>query len=63
MNRHKNIRWKMKQLKKEQEQVLDQYEEEALRKAIEKDCLKISINALKKAKAFLKAVEDQEQNV
>lgn len=60
MNRHKNIRWKMEQLKKEQEQVLDQYEEEALRKAIEKDSLEISINALKKVKAFLKAIEDQE---
>lgn len=63
MNRHKNIRWKMEQLKKKQEQVLDQYEEEALRKAIEKDSLTISINALKKVKAFLKAVEDQKQNV
>lgn len=60
MNRHKNIRWKMKQLKKEQKQVLDQYEEEALRKAIEKDSLTISIKALKKVKAFLKAIEDQE---
>lgn len=60
MNRHENIRWKMKQLKKEQEQVLDQYEEEALRKAIEKDSLTISIKALKKVKAFLKAIEDQE---
>lgn len=60
MNRHENIKWKMKKLKKEQEQVLDQYEEEALRKAIGKDSLTISINALKKVKAFLKAVEDQE---
>lgn len=60
MNRHENIRWKMEKLKKEQEQVLDQYEEEALRKAIEKDSLTISINALKKVKAFLKAVKEQE---
>lgn len=49
----------MKKIKEKQEQVLDQYEEEALRKAIEKDSLTISINALKKVKAFLKAVEDQ----
>ena len=60
MNRHENIKWKMKKLKEKQEQVLDQYEEEALRKAIEKDSLTISINALKKVKAFLKAMEDQE---
>lgn len=60
MNRHENIRWKMEKLKEEQKQVLDQYEEEVLRKAIEKDSLTISINALKKVKAFLKAMEDQE---
>ena len=63
MNRHENIRWKMEQLKKEQRQIIKEWKKEAadvVRKEIPRA---VSIDTIKKVKAFLKAVEDQKQNV
>ena len=47
MNRHENIRWKMKQLKEEQKRELDIK-------------IEMALNGIKKAGMFLKAVEDQD---
>lgn len=63
MNRHENIKWKMEQLKKEQRQMIKEWEKEAadiVRKEIPNA---VSIDTLKKVRAFLKAVKEQKQNV
>lgn len=60
MNRHENIKWKIEQLKKEQRQMIKEWEKEAadvVRKEIPRA---VSIDTLKKVRAFLKAMEDQE---
>lgn len=60
MNRHKNIRWKMEQLKKEQRQILKEWEKEAADIIRKEAPAAVSIDTLKKVKALLKAVEDQD---
>lgn len=60
MNRHENIRWKIEQLKKEQRQIIKEWEKEAADVVRKEAPLAVSINAIKKAKAFLKAVKEQE---
>lgn len=63
MNRHENIKWKMEQLKKEQRQMIKEWEKEAadiVRKEIPNA---VSIDTLKKVRAFLKVVKEQKQNV
>ena len=60
MNRHKNIRWKMKQLKKKQKQMLKEWRKDVgdvMRKELPQA---VSIDTVKKVKAFLKTIEDQE---
>lgn len=47
MNKHENIRWKMKKLKEKQKRELDLK-------------IEIALNGIKKAGMFLKAVEDQD---
>ena len=60
MNRHENIRWKMKQLEKEQRQIIKEWEKEAADVVRKETPHAVSIETLKKVKAFLKAVEDQD---
>ena len=60
MNRHENIRWKMEQLKKEQRQMLKEWEKEAANVVRKEIPHAVSIDTLKKVGAFLKAMEDQE---
>lgn len=63
MNRHENIRWKIEQLKKEQRQIIKEWEKEAADVIKKEVPTAVSIDTIKKAKAFLKAVKEQEQNV
>ena len=60
MNRHKNIRWKMEKLKKEQKQMLKEWKKEAADVIRKEAPLAVSIDAVKKAKAFLEAIKEQE---
>lgn len=63
MNRHENIRWKMEQLKKEQRQIIKEWKKEAADVVRKEIPHAVSIDTVKRVKAFLKAVEDQKQNV
>ena len=59
MNRHENIRWKMEKLKKEQKRIIKEWEKDAANVVRKEIPHAVSIDTLKKVRAFLKAVEDQ----
>lgn len=60
MNRHENIRWKMEKLKEEQKRIIREWEKDAANVVRKEIPHAVSIDTLKKVKAFLKAIEDQE---